>query len=421
MKISLWAVIIFLTVLLAMPSARAVSGSETPGINNGSDAPGLSANTDVPEGHAEADATGNNGNTWDYGDTNASMTGYISITQTGEYTLPPPNYSFIYRYFYQLEERREYEDRKRMEAIAAQLAAEEAKRLDDMRQRVASLTDEELGELYTQEYFSDRLRVLGYYRKDHSNENINNRDAIIRLQASMNLQVDAVLGHLSKKALIEGSPVVPHDEVVTPASSGYWITINKSKNILTVYEGSSVHKKYPVATGRRPSLTPEGKFTFVSKSVNPAWGGGGYASPVAGGSPSNPLGKRWLGLSIGGGGRYGVHGNAAPSSIGTYASAGCVRMINSDVESMFEYIPVGTPVWIGSDSKLAEFGIKQYYTLTEPSAAADNMAEADAQSGSAAGSTIGDGGSHAGGGVEIGDDAADWSRAELIIFDDDDL
>jgi hypothetical protein len=42
-------------------------------------------------------------------------------------------------------------------------------------------------------------------------------------------------------------------------------------------------------------------------------------------------------------------------------------MINADVESMFEYIPVGTPVWIGSDGKLGEFGIKQYYTVVEKS------------------------------------------------------
>jgi len=120
-----------------------------------------------------------------------------------------------------------------------------------------------------------------------------------------------------------------------------------------------------VATGKRPGLTPEGKFSIVTKSVNPAWGGGGYASPVRGGSPSNPLGYRWMGLSIGGGGTYGIHGNANAASIGTYASMGCIRMINSDVESAFEYIPTGTPVWIGTDGRLADMGVRQYYTLTE--------------------------------------------------------
>jgi hypothetical protein len=43
-------------------------------------------------------------------------------------------------------------------------------------------------------------------------------------------------------------------------------------------------------------------------------------------------------------------------------------MINSDVESLYDYIPVGTHVWIGTDSKLASFGVKQYYSVV-PSAA----------------------------------------------------
>jgi lipoprotein-anchoring transpeptidase ErfK/SrfK len=92
---------------------------------------------------------------------------------------------------------------------------------------------------------------------------------------------------------------------------------------------------------------------------NPTWGGGGYASPVKGGSPSNPLGYRWMGLSIKGGSIYGIHGNSSPYSIGTNASHGCIRMINSDVEELFDMIPINTAVWIGTEEKLNEWGISQ--------------------------------------------------------------
>ena len=317
-----------------------------------------------PDGDGQGgDALGNA--VLDSGDFNALLSGYAGVSSAGGRDGLASNYSFLYRYQEKIEERKAYEEKKRREEQEAKLAAEEERRLDDMRQRLASLTDEELGELYSNEYFTERLRELGYYKQDLANEQTNYRNAVIRLQASINMPIDAKLGAISKKALLEDSPVIPRDEVASPASEGYWITINKSKNILTVYKGSAVYHKYPVATGASSGLTPEGKFTIVTKSVNPSWGGGGYASPVAGGAPGNPLGKRWLGLSIGGGGRYGVHGNASPTSIGTYASHGCVRMINTDVESMYEYIPVGTPVWIGSDSKLSEYGIKQYYTITE--------------------------------------------------------
>ena len=299
------------------------------------------------------------------------LTGYVGVTQAGGADALAPNESFIYRYQDKVDERAEYEERKRQEALEAKRIADEERRLNEMRQRVASLTDDELNEIYPQSFFVQRLKDLGFYKQDSSTEDLNYRNAVIRLQAAMNLRTDATLGELSKKSLVESSPLIPIDEVSNPASSGYWITINKTKNILTVYRGSEVHHKYPVATGARPTLTPEGKFSFVTKSVNPAWGGGGYANPVAGGSPSNPLGKRWLGLSVGGGGSYGVHGNASPYSIGTFASHGCVRMINSDVESMYDYIPVGTPVWIGTDDKLASFGVKQYYHLVMPEPAAE--------------------------------------------------
>ena len=300
------------------------------------------------------------------------LPGYIDVTDAGGTDALAPNPSFIYRYSDKVEERAAYEEKKRQEELEAKLAAEEERRLNEMRQRAASLTNAELNEIFSQDYFISRMRELGFYKHDFDDESLNYRNAVIRLQANMNMRTDADLGEVSKKALLEGGPVIPHDDVKSPASSGYWITINKSKNILTIYEGDKVYYKYPVATGSSPSLTPEGKFSFVTKSVNPAWGGGGYASPVAGGSPSNPLGKRWFGLSIGGGGSYGVHGNANARSIGTYASHGCVRMINTDVETIFEFIPVGTPVWIGSDSKLAEFGISQYYTITEPPSAAES-------------------------------------------------
>lgn len=124
--------------------------------------------------------------------------------------------------------------------------------------------------------------------------------------------------------------------------AGTQIIINKATNQLHYLQNGDVVKTFPVATGRHPSYTPEGDFAVVVKLVNP------YYSKlrIPGGSPRNPLGVRWLGLSIGGGGVYGVHGTNAPSSIGTYASAGCIRMHNHDVIWLYDHTPVGTPVRI---------------------------------------------------------------------------
>lgn len=43
---------------------------------------------------------------------------------------------------------------------------------------------------------------------------------------------------------------------------------------------------------------------------------------------------------------YGIHGTDVPSSIGSAASHGCVRVRNEDIETLYRIVPVGTPVYI---------------------------------------------------------------------------
>lgn len=124
------------------------------------------------------------------------------------------------------------------------------------------------------------------------------------------------------------------------------VVIDKSENRLRLYEGTRLRKTYPVATGRSTAQTPEGDFKIVLKTVNPAWTNPRTGLTIPGGSPRNPLGTRWLGLSLGGGREYGIHGTNEPGSIGGHVSHGCVRMHNADVEELFRLLPIGTPVTI---------------------------------------------------------------------------
>ena len=49
-------------------------------------------------------------------------------------------------------------------------------------------------------------------------------------------------------------------------------------------------------------------------------------------------------LNLGDG--YALHGTDVPSSIGSAASHGCVRLRNEDIETLYTIVPVGTPVYI---------------------------------------------------------------------------
>jgi lipoprotein-anchoring transpeptidase ErfK/SrfK len=210
--------------------------------------------------------------------------------------------------------------------------------------------------------YVEELKKLGYYQEEPKDAKLAIRNAVTLFQSDHNLIVDGRVGKKSLEVLKKRRALekfIHSDKVKKPANAGQWLTINKSKRILTLYEGSQVLKKYPVAIGNPPSLTPEGKYKIIVKAVDPTWGGGGYAKPVKGGSPDNPLGKRWMGLSLKGGYSYGIHGNNRPYSIGTNASHGCIRMINYCVEELYEWVDKNTEVWIGTDKKLVEWGVRQ--------------------------------------------------------------
>ncbi|WP_306659829.1 Ig-like domain-containing protein [Bacillus sp. AFS017336] len=133
-----------------------------------------------------------------------------------------------------------------------------------------------------------------------------------------------------------------------PLSSGQLVIVNTKTNKLSYYNKGKLVKTFSVATGKASSPTPTGKFKILNKIKNRPW----YKENIPGGAPNNPLGKRWMGLSMGSspGNSYGIHGNANESSIGKSVSHGCIRMHNSEVEWLFDQLSVGTTVIIANTS-----------------------------------------------------------------------
>ena len=121
-------------------------------------------------------------------------------------------------------------------------------------------------------------------------------------------------------------------------SPAYSIQINTASRTLRLFNHGSLIKEYPIAVGKPSTKTPLGNFEIKNKVINPYWKG------VAPG-PQNPLGIRWMGISIRSG-SYGIHGNNKPSSISTFASGGCIRMYNNDVEELYSLVGIKTPVQI---------------------------------------------------------------------------
>jgi len=123
-------------------------------------------------------------------------------------------------------------------------------------------------------------------------------------------------------AAIENQPIVP-------PTGNLSIVIKISQRTLELYNDEQLYKKYRIAVGKNETPTPIGEWNVVWKDYN--WGTG--------------FGTRWMGLNVPWG-IYGIHGTNKPWSIGQFASHGCIRMRNKDVEELFEWIPIGTDVRI---------------------------------------------------------------------------
>lgn len=115
----------------------------------------------------------------------------------------------------------------------------------------------------------------------------------------------------------------------SPAPQQKWILIELDLKRLTLYHGTSVLKRYPIASGAWDTPSPIGAFTIVSR----------FRTEMSG------FGTRFLRLNVPWG-IYGIHGTNQPGSIGANASHGCIRLRVADAEALYDLTPNGTRVYV---------------------------------------------------------------------------
>ena len=165
-----------------------------------------------------------------------------------------------------------------------------------------------------------------------------------------------------------GKELIIPTQWVLPEIMEKGILVNLAELRLYYFENNDKDGKYvttfPIGIGRSGFSTPTGDFEVTLKIKDPEW----YPPKtsreankdlpfVVPAGPDNPLGSRWIQLSLKG---YGIHGTKVPSSIGKKISLGCIRLINEDVEWLYERAYEGMPVkiinmpvkigWIGGSS-----------------------------------------------------------------------
>jgi len=138
------------------------------------------------------------------------------------------------------------------------------------------------------------------------------------------------------------SAVIREGQTLRVPARRFEVLVSKSGNTVTLLYGGEFFKIYPAGTGKQNS-TPAGTFTIATKLVDPPWYTGEGVIPPD--DPRNILGTRWMGFNDPYA-NYGIHGTVEPDTVGTQSSQGCVRLLNEDVEELYDFLPYSTTVTV---------------------------------------------------------------------------
>jgi L,D-transpeptidase ErfK/SrfK len=124
---------------------------------------------------------------------------------------------------------------------------------------------------------------------------------------------------------------------------------------LYYYHPDGVHvSTFPVGVGQEGWNTPLGTTQVVRKREHPVWvvpdsilenheEHGQPIEKVWPAGPNNPLGDYAMNLGFK---NIVIHGSPYPKGVGVRSSHGCIRMLNEDVEKLYNMVQIGTPVTI---------------------------------------------------------------------------
>ena len=144
--------------------------------------------------------------------------------------------------------------------------------------------------------------------------------------------------------------VIPTQRVLPKNPPKNGLVVNLPERGAFLFKNGQFIRFYPLSIGDEVEekgrfQTPTGAYRIIERIKNPTWYPPSWSDikkPVGPG-PDNPLGDRWIGLSLT---RTGIHGTNDPYNIGNSVTHGCMRTYPDFVRELFEEVRVGWPVRI---------------------------------------------------------------------------
>lgn len=174
---------------------------------------------------------------------------------------------------------------------------------------------------------------------------------------------------------IKASPgaklIVPTERVLPKNPPANGLVVNLPERGAYLFKNGGFVRFYPISIGDEVEQkgrfqTPTGQFRIIERVKNPTWYPPSWSDikrPVGPGK-DNPLGDRWIGLSLT---RTGIHGTNDPYNIGNSVTHGCMRTYPTLIRELFEEVRVGWPVRIEYEpAKLGRDASGNLYLVTFP-------------------------------------------------------
>lgn len=204
-----------------------------------------------------------------------------------------------------------------------------------------------------------------------------NRLAVDHMAFANGLTISTMLAPPQTRLVIPTWRILP----TNPPRNG--VVINLPERGCYLFRDGRFDGFYPLSIGdevleKNRFWTPTGSYAILEKIKNPTWYPPSWAKdrrPVGPG-PNNPLGDRWIGLTLE---RTGIHGTHDPLNVGNSVTHGCMRTYPELVRELYEHVRVGWPARIeyetakvgrGPDGALYVVTFPDVYRRADPVASA---------------------------------------------------
>jgi L,D-transpeptidase ErfK/SrfK len=224
--------------------------------------------------------------------------------------------------------------------------------------------------------------VVGEIRQAHARGD----DTLIDIAREFDLGYDQIVSAnpaLNRWIPGEGTVVTLPSQYILPGAVRKGLVLNIAELRLYYYPSAPTGSTpevitYPVSIGRMDWRTPLGITRVVRKERDPVWRpppsiraehareGEELPQYIAGGDPTNPLGRFALRLGIP---SYLIHGvdERKAFGIGMRVTHGCIRMYPEDIEELFGLVPANTQVTIIDEPiKIGRRGDRVFLSVHQP-------------------------------------------------------